>query len=284
MALEQVIIPQGMKFDFIDLEQSNENEANIFASSTYKPQLTNNTRFLATFDNSTTTATGIVTSSFGYEFDVYKSSNNDGLEDFKYVATIGEGGLSLNDFNINNNDNYTYYIFKNDNTKSSQVVQSNTEQTCWSNFTIVDIAPSLDNNSLYYANQNNVWEFDLNLSSGQSQQNTSNTTYNNLTKYPKVSMGKSNYSTGSVTCILGNIRNSNNQLSYYEPVSMLQQWNDFCENGFLKLMKDRKGNVRVVTITGTSSQVDNVTREQATTITFNWTEVMDASSISIIGD
>ena len=64
---------------------------------------------------------------------------------------------------------------------------------------------------------------------------------------------------------------------------MLDEWNDFCANGNIKLLKDRKGNAILVMINGTSSQTDDVTREQANTITFDWVQVDDNSGITIIG-
>ena len=39
----------------------------------------------------------------------------------------------------------------------------------------------------------------------------------------------------------------------------------------------------LVMITSTSSQVDDVLREQVNTITFSWTQIADASSITVIG-
>ena len=39
----------------------------------------------------------------------------------------------------------------------------------------------------------------------------------------------------------------------------------------------------LVMINGTSSQIDDVTREQVNTITFNWVQVDDNSGITIIG-
>ena len=98
-------------------------------------------------------------------------------------------------------------------------------------------------------------------------------------------MGKSNYTAGSVTCILGNVQKVSNQgIKYVEPVSMLEEWNDFCSNGNIKLLKDRKGNAMLVAITDTSSQVDDVTSEQVTTITFNWVQVDTVKGLSIVGE
>ena len=64
---------------------------------------------------------------------------------------------------------------------------------------------------------------------------------------------------------------------------MLDRWNDFCANGNIKLLKDRKGNAMLVMITGNSGQTDDILREQPTTVTFNWVQVDDTTNITVIG-
>ena len=183
-----------------------------------------------------------------------------------------------------NDTTYKYYIFKEDESAISEAVISNDITTCWWDWSLVDLIPSQTENNLYYANSNKIWKFNLNVSSAARIQNLNNTTYNNLTRFPKVSSGKLNYSSGSLTCLLGDVQKVNdNSLSYVEPATMLDEWNDFCANGNIKLLKDRKGNAMLVMINGTSSQIDDVTREQVNTITFNWVQVDDNSGITIIG-
>ena len=64
---------------------------------------------------------------------------------------------------------------------------------------------------------------------------------------------------------------------------MLDNWNDFCTNGNVKLLKDRKGNAMLVMITANSSQIDDILGEQPNTITFSWVQVDDTTGITIIG-
>lgn len=282
MLLTEVKVSNNVKLDFFHLEEKSSTNANIFSNSKYIPTLNNYSRFLVTFDDATAVSKGIVNVALGYTFSVYKEIKD--TNQLLYVARLGDGGLSVTDYGVANNNTYRYYIFKEDESSISEAVTSNDITTCWWDWSLIDIIPSTTEKGLYYADENNIWKFNLNVTSASTTQTLNNTVYNNLTRYPKVSAGKLNYSTGSLTCILGNIQKTNNSAAeYIEPADMLVQWNNFCANGNIKLLKDRKGNAMLVTIIGTSSQVDDVTREQVNSITFNWTQIGDISDITIIG-
>lgn len=282
MLLKDIKVMNNVKLDFFHLEESSITNPDIFSIPNYKPTLNNYSRFLVTFDDATTKARGIEGEALGYTFSVYKEVKD--TNKLVYVAKIDEGGLSITDYNVVNDTTYKYYIFKEDDSSISEAVISNNINTCWWDWSLVDLTHSEEEDNLYYADSSNVWKFDLNVSSAATTQNLNNTTYNNLTKFPKVSFGNLNYSSGAITCILGKIQKvSSGNIEYFEPASMLEEWNNFCSNGHIKLLRDRKGNAMLVAITNTSSQIDDVTREQVNTITFNWVQVDNATNNSIIG-
>lgn len=282
MLLSKLTVNSNVKLDFLHLEETSSTNDNIFSSTRYKPTLNNYSRFLVTFDEANTIAKGVADVALGYTFSIYREIKD--TNQLMYVARIGDGGLSITDFNVVNDTTYKYYIFKEDESAISEAVISNDITTCWWDWSLVDLIPSPTEKNLYYANSNKIWKFNLNVSSSARTQNLNNTTYNNLTRFPKVSSGKLNYSSGSLTCLLGDVQKVNdNSLSYVEPATMLDEWNDFCANGNIKLLKDRKGNAMLVMINGTSSQIDDVTREQVNTITFDWVQVDDNSNITVIG-
>ena len=282
MLLTKLAVNNSVKLDFLHLEEASSNNTDIFSIPKYKPTLNNDSRFLATFDNATTIARGIADVALGYNFSVYREVNN--TNQLKYIARLGDGALTMTDYNVVNNTTYKYYIFKEDESAISEAVASNSITTCWWDWSLIDLVPSTTEKGLYYANPNAIWKFNLNISSGGVSQNVNNTTYNNLTRFPKISSGKLNYASGTLTCLLGDVQNTNDgQIGYVESAALLESWNDFCANGNIKLLKDRKGNAMLVMITSTSSQVDDVLREQANTITFSWTQIADVSSITIIG-
>ena len=281
MLLTGLTVHNNVKLDFFHLEESSSTNANIFNTAKYVPVLNNYSRFLVTFDDGTTTSEGVADVALGYNFSIYREVKD--TNQLVYVARLGDGGLSMTDYGVTNNRTYKYYIFKEDESAISEAVVSNDVSTCWWDWSLIDIIPSTSEKGLYYTT-GDIWKFNLNISSAARTQTLNNTTYNNLTRFPKVSSGKLNYSTGSLTCLLGDIQRTTNSLAeYIEPSTMLNEWNEFCADGNMKLLKDRKGNAMLVMITGTSSQTDDVTREQTNTITFSWVEVEDIDNITIIG-
>lgn len=281
MLLTGLTVHNNVKLDFFHLEESSSTNVNIFNAAKYKPVLNNYSRFLVTFDNGTTTSEGVADVALGYNFSIYREVKD--TNQLVYVARLGDGGLSMTDYGVTNNKTYKYYIFKEDESAISEAVVSNDVSTCWWDWSLIDIVPSVNEKGLYYTT-GDIWKFNLNISSAARTQTLNNTTYNNLTRFPKVSSGKLNYSTGSLTCLLGDVQRTTNSLvEYIEPSAMLDEWNEFCADGNMKLLKDRKGNAMLVMITGTSSQTDDVTREQTNTITFSWVEVEDIDNITIIG-
>lgn len=281
MLLTGLTVHNNVKLDFFHLEESSSMNANIFNAAKYKPVLNNYSRFLVTFDDGTTTSGGVADVALGYNFSIYREVKD--TNQLVYVARLGDGGLSMTDYGVTNNKTYKYYIFKEDESAISEAVVSNDVSTCWWDWSLIDIIPSTSEKGLYYTT-GDIWKFNLNILSAAKTQTLNNTTYNNLTRFPKVSSGKLNYSTGSLTCLLGNVQKTTSSLvEYIEPNTMLDEWNEFCADGNMKLLKDRKGNAMLVMVTGTSSQTDDVTREQTNTITFSWVEVEDIDNITIIG-
>ena len=281
MLLTGLTVHNNVKLDFFHLEESSSTNANIFNTAKYVPVLNNYSRFLVTFDDGTTTSEGVADVALGYNFSIYREVKD--TNQLVYVARLGDGSLSMTDYSVTNNRTYKYYIFKEDESAISEAVVSNDVSTCWWDWSLIDIIPSTSEKGLYYTT-GDIWKFNLNISSAARTQTLNNTTYNNLTRFPKVSSGKLNYSTGSLTCLLGDVQRTTNSLAeYIEPSTMLDEWNKFRADGNMKLLKDRKGNAMLVMVTGTSSQTDDVTREQTNTITFSWVEVEDIDNITIIG-
>ena len=282
MLLKEVNIASDLKLDFLHLEEKNSTNVDIFVNKKYKPALNNYSRFLVSFDDGTLLSQGVADVALGYTFSVYREIK--GTNNLEFVAKLGDGSLSMTDFNVTNDNIYRYYIFKEDESAISSAVRSNDVETCWWNWSVVDVVPDDNEDNIFYADANNIWLFDLNLSSASQNQNLNSTVYNNLTKFPKVSIGTSNYASGSLSCLLGSVQNTTNSLAeYIEPATLLDEWNDFCSNGNMKLLKDRKGNAKLIFITSTNSQVDDISRQQINTINFEWVQVMDTKGITIIG-
>jgi len=266
----------NITLDFFHLEESSVNNANIFTNR-YIPSLNNNSKVLITFD-SNNNCEGVSESALGYSFSAYREES--GTNELKYLTKINDGALSLIDYNIANQKEYTYYIFKEDDNTISAANISDPVEACWWEWSITGITKASYNTEEYTVNSNDIWIFSLNIESAEKIQNFNKVEYRNLTKFPKISQGNLNYTTGSLTCLIGEIRNNN----YVDTVELLNAWNDFCTNGQLKLLKDRKGNKMIVDIMSSSTKTYDETKEQADVLTFSWAQLKDSDDMTIIGE
>lgn len=280
--IKKIKLNKSVKLDFLHIKEGSNSDDNIFSNNQYIPSLSVDSRFLVKFEDTTLIAHGITNLALGNTFSVYKKVNN-GLE-LIYVSRIDDGYLSVTDYKVANNRKYQYYIFKETATAMSQAVLSNDVVIDWYDWSIIDVTPSLTDKNLYYANPSSMWKLTLNLSSDSTTQNMSTTVYQTLAQFPKVSTSNSNYSSGGLSCLLGSVEKVGaNTADYNEPFNKIKEWNKFCSNGNLKLLKDRRGNIRLVMITDTSSEIDDIVTQQPTTISFSWVEVEDMDKISVIG-
>lgn len=66
-------------------------------------------------------------------------------------------------------------------------------------------------------------------------------------------------------------------------IEKLKRWKEFCSDGELKLLRDRKGNAWIVQILEAPvSNINTYSNYQQTTISFSWQEVEDITTASII--
>lgn len=276
-ALEKVTFYGHVDLDFSHVEKREAGQnANIFVNN-YRPQLSNYTRSLITFEGGNN-SDGVSDNALGYTFSVYRLE--EGEKTLRPIYSSDEGKLSIIDYNIRNNKKYQYYIFKEDETSISKALLSNSIETCWWDYSVSGLQLVDAETNTYKINVEDVWLFNYNLSSSSTSQNFSKTVYNNLTRFPQVSVGKSNYSSGSFSGLIGIFKKD----KYVENPELVEKWNEFCANKCLKLLKDRKGHKYIVSIQSTSSQIADETREQATTVSVDWTQVGDADDYVIIGD
>lgn len=242
----------------------------------YKPSWNGDTSFLAQLDNNLNggSMSGIIGNV--EKWLVYKRKVDD-----KTLTFVGET-TSLQtymvDHNIENNTEYIYLLYAVTNRIES--VPAETQKpisTDWDYWHISDLIQS-ERNGLYFADVNNQWKFNTALSSNSLDQTMDKVITNNLTQYPKVSIGKMNYLTGGITALLNNVVNG----QYSDNIDMQRQFNKFIANGNLKLLKDRKGNTLIVTTNTNGFQYEDITSEQMTTVSFTFTEIEHHDNIAIV--
>lgn len=279
MQIKKITLCPNVTFDFFHFQTADSSNANIFVPN-YKPVVSTTSVSLICFDDTMQNlydSYGTTNTALGYTFSIYKLEGESKVLD--YVATLSSGRLSIVDHNVKNNTSYQYYIYKEDDNYISEANITNVVRTNWDTWSIASFVKIDESNGKeIYQVVDDIFILNLNLESGDTSQVFNKTVYDNLTQYPKISVGQNNYSKGSLNAILGTIQDN----TYQEYSGGMAGWNWFCGNGRLKILKDRKGNVWIVDIQDTSNKVADESREQYHTVSFNWVEVMSRNQISVI--
>lgn len=193
----------------------------------------------------------------------------------KKIGEIDKSAIYIDDYGVPNQASYRYFVFPLTENQIGINLASPNITTNWWNWSLTSIEKIGDN--IYKPKE--TWIFDTNLESGSTNQNLDIVYHSNFTKYPKVAMGEMDYISGSLSCYLSNVDNDEGE--YIESVDKLRAWRKFCADNTPKILKDRKGNIHLVSISDTTSSFLDESEKQVTTISFNYTEIDDINNISI---
>ena len=194
-------------------------------------------------------------------------------------------------------------------------------KACWDDFTICTIEETTQEG--IYQKTGDMWSFKYNLEGEELSHNISVSAMDTLGRYSKISTWTKNYDSSSITVLLGDMKEykqySNktsqedgtvpvtfapNKLSqefdikekvyqytekddianpYSLEIEKLKKWKEFCSDGELKLLRDRKGNAWIVQILeGPVNSINTYSNYQQTTVSFSWQEVEDINKASIV--
>jgi len=245
---------------------------------TYVPEWDTNTFLLANFNNTLNAGNIVSISDQILYWQVYKRKEGDST--LHFITKVPASQYSIYDFSVLNNESYQYILFAETEGYISAPLQQNgfTGVNLWS-WSLVGLVPSDSSNNLFYANMQNVWRFDTELSSSAMQQNMDKYTLENFTRYPKISSGLKNYLSGNITSFINNPVNGR----YSDTVKMYNDFIDFIADENPKLLRDRKGNGWIVATTNNSMQYIDESAEQITNISFDFIQINDFNNINVIG-
>ena len=217
------------------------------------------------------------------------------------------------DYNVSNHRNYRYFIYL------SPTEQPPTEQkdkniiyktsfdiyTDWQQWSITELHPTDESMKTFTANPEDVWLFNLNIDSGAQAQNVSFNEVQTLGVYPRISQGKGNYVSGSVSCLLGSdvisvgealkrglslsdagyleMRKYSSSITSNQRVDMLKAWRKLVASKNPKLLKDREGQSFLVSLSNSTNKPMDAARLQPNTINFNWTQIGTLDGVTIVG-
>jgi hypothetical protein len=194
------------------------------------------------------------------------------------VGKFDVGVTSIHDYNVANSFEYDYLIFPETVDLAGSPITSNLVTADWWNWSIASYNEPEEGTN--YSIIDEQWLLDLDLSSSNINQNVNRNTYGGFTKFPKVSIGKMNYLTGTISALLGDVDCSTYQ--YSDTVEMQQAFRDFISNGKKKILRSRKGNIIICETMSNNFDIADRFQEQQTRVSFSVTEIDEESNVSVI--
>lgn len=247
-------------------------------SATYVPTWDDDTMLLANYVNGYNG--GTLTSLNGEAIEnwvVYRYSETDNIS--IYIATIPVSQTNIVDYNVRNGKAYKYVLYASSaHYRSLPITTNSFVDAVWQGWMIADVSPSPLYDDIYIADADNLWVFDTALTSDSMVSNMDKYQIDNFTQFPKISTGEKNYISGGLTAYINNPTNG----IYSDTVTMQEKFRKFLNNGNVKLLKDRKGNVMFVdTNSGETSCVDE-SYEQITKVQFTFIQVDSGDAYSVV--
>lgn len=245
----------------------------------YSPIWDGNTLLLATFDKDINAGNIVSLTDNVLYWQIYRKKPDETT--LSYITKIPVYQYNFSDFNVLNNGEYQYTIFaETENYISAPLTQVGYSKVSWWNWSLVGLVDT-DTDGLYYADNDNIWLFDTMLTSNALDQNIDKYIMENFTQFPKISSGKKNYLSGSLTAYLSNVNMETGK--YSDTVEQYNKFVDFIAQPTVKLLRDRKGNGWVVSTTGNNMQYIDESAEQITKVSFEFVQLNDINHINVVG-
>ena len=140
-----------------------------------------------------------------YKREVWRDNNNQVYyEKILHPVVLQNNVSRVIDYNVATNRNYEYIIYLTDQSegKTTQREIHFPITTKWDYWSISELHKTNEQN-VYTTSENETWLFKFNVEPGEQQQNVAKSQQDTLGKYPAFSYGKKNYTTSSVSCLLG---------------------------------------------------------------------------------
>ena len=284
----ELTIHGGITYMFVQTYNRLFTEAEVLAinaSGSHIPIWDGNTYLLASFSN-TINASPIYIEKGGLDgVIVYRENLTDG-KTIK-IAKLNNGVNFFYDYAVNKLSLYRYIItpiYKKTVSSVDKYYLGNSVITDsiiprWNTFSIIGTLNNYNQEEeyIYEVDNDNVWHLDLNAGNNSVNVVTDKTVYDGLYAYAKVNSTNKNYKVGNAKALIGRM----NGITYEDSIKLANKWQQFCNNGRVKLLRDQQGNLIPVDITAKSFEYTNDTIPTTITINFEWTQVGSDEEISV---
>lgn len=199
-----------------------------------------------------------------YKREVWRDDNNNVYyEKILHPVVLQNNVSRVIDYNITTNRNYEYIIYLTDQ-NGGKAIQREIHfpiTTKWDYWSISELHKTTEQN-VYTTSENETWLFKFNVEPGEQQQNISKSQQDTLGKYPAFSYGKKNYTTSSVSCLLGSemlpfdfltknyvlVRNEDGSVSWGLTQNASEVYGGYTESRWKKLLDKCGMDERVINV------------------------------------
>ena len=199
-----------------------------------------------------------------YKREVWRDKNNQVYSEKILHPVVLQNNVSrVIDYNVATNRNYEYIIYLTDQSegKTTQREIHFPITTKWDYWSISELHKTNEQN-VYTTSENETWLFKFNVEPGEQQQNVAKSQQDTLGKYPAFSYGKKNYTTSSVSCLLGSemlpfdflttnyvlVRNKDGSVSWGFTEEASEVYGGYTESRWKKLLDKCGMNEKVVNV------------------------------------
>lgn len=222
-------------------------------------------------DGGTATATGT-------GFRIYRRTT-DGSENIELV-TLPSTTIALRDYGIKSNESYIYDFYVYDANGAFMGVRS-TEATPlkrqFKRFSLLSTQYNESDNCYHVVKE---YQFSCNIQDMTVSNNSNKSYVQNFTPYPTVFQSTANYASGTLQALIGFV--DMKAYKYWDSTQLMDELNALSTTTNTLFLKDMKGHLWMVDVGTVQMTATQKTREMQVTISLPWTEIGDASNVSII--
>jgi hypothetical protein len=276
------------------LSELQRNDINLKHS--YIPDYDNGIYFSLNFKDNINSSNMDTVNGLLKKYNIYRKNMTTG--NYKKIAELNANQKVLYDYAVNIQYLYKYYItpiyeeFGTLKTLFSAPIETQSVTPNWYNYSIIGTKSNfnINKNNIFEADPDNIWIFSLNIENGDINITTDKTIYDGFSTYAKVNQGIKNYKSGSVTMMLGKIIKTTissldqvtyDKFTYTDSVELANKWQQFCNNGLVKLFRDKQGNTIPVDITAKSFKYNDNYTPSNITISFDWVQIANENTVSV---
>lgn len=264
----------NIRYVWIEDRELSSEEVDLYKDVTVVPTWDNETLMLALY-NGNLSAGNISSEEPLTGWIVYR--NDVGSAFLRRITSVESYVNSFVDYSVRNMTGVIYYVSPIFGEKIGAVASSNVVSPQWWDWSLIVCSES--GNDVYQYQK--TYSFDLDVSSGSMNNNTTFNELQNFTKYAKIQNSTANYWSGTLSAFIGNC----SDVAYSDSVELMDELKALTTDGRDKFLKDRKGNLWKVRLNSPiSEKITDEYVEQAVVVTIGWAEIGDASRSVIIGE